>query len=103
LPGHSFGFLRTFSIKTLHSAKLLVSDLQDTNGSEGRKGIPCPLDVDFGILLAGARANVDRVLHHLKSIFQEVFPKLGRAFPLGFGSNWQIKENPNPHRPKPAD
>ena len=86
-----------FPPKVLYFAILLICDTQNTCQSRRRHWVSNPCYVYIHILLRWAMADIDRVLHHRKTIFLQCLTKLGCRLALLFSCGWQVKEYKEPH------
>lgn len=83
--------------KILDFAKLFIRNAQNTRQSGWRHRSPNPRNMNIHILLRRAMSNIDRVLHHRKTILLQCFAELRCIFPLLFGCGWQIEKDKQPH------
>lgn len=88
-----------FSPEIQNIAVLFVRYGQDARISRWRHRTPYPIDVNLHVLLRGAMPDINRKLHHRKTVFLQRLAELSRMAPLGLGIGRQIEENEQPHDP----
>ena len=79
-----FFLLWTFTDECQNFAELFVCELQNAYGSFSWKPFFYSIFVNFARLSASAKSFVNAELHHLKPIFQQVFPEFVCSFALRF-------------------
>ncbi len=87
------------TVINLHSAKLPVGDFHHAYVTFVRQPFFDALNMNLCIVGAAAMPDVDRELKHGESVFEQMLPKIGCCFALGFGFRRQIKKYQNPHNP----
>jgi len=85
LSGHLLCFGGNGAQVTLHFGVLLVCKLDDADLTVWWEAVFDSLDVNRGIFVCWTRSRIDRVLNHIESILEEIFPKTRGGLLLTLG------------------
>ena len=97
LIGVSEALFTISSPKGLNVLVLFVGNLDHMHSTLLRYGVFDSPRQRAGLLLAGAVAQVDRILAHLKPVIEQMIPEARGCASLDLGANRQIKQDNQPH------